>query len=148
MNFAGDVAVGYQEEVSRAPRAFDVDAEAFVRFLKKQHVGGGSHESMAVQAVGALGNGVLDHVEEMATVGGPRSGGHPLGAKREEFAALEILDLQSVLAEAGDVGGIGQKLVVVRDFKGAQAQEAVAFGQGVEVEEQLVRGALWSGRAA
>jgi hypothetical protein len=89
----------------------------------------------------ALGDGVFDYVEEVAVVGGPGGGGYAFGAEGKKCAAAEFLDLEGVLAEAGGVGGIGKEMVVVGDVERAEAEEGMAFGEGIQVEEDLVSGA-------
>src|SRR5262245_3921459 len=118
-NFAGGVAVGYKKEIGAAAGAFDVDAEAFVEFFIEQGVGfrGRVAEGMAVETVGALGDGVFDHVEDMAVVGGPGGAGYAFGAEGEEFAGAQVFDLERVLAEAGGVSGVGEKMIIVGDFE-------------------------------
>jgi len=97
---------------------------------------------MAIEAVGALGNFVFDDVEEGEIVGGPGGAGDALEAEREEFVGVEILDFEDELAETGVVRGIGEETIVVADVEGAEAEEGVAFGEGVEIEEDFLgRGA-------
>src|SRR5208283_2586278 len=60
-----------------------------------------------------------------------------LDAEREERGVVQIFDLEGVLAEAGGVGGVGEEGIVVTDFKDAEAEERVAFGEDVEIEEDL-----------
>src|SRR5208283_589541 len=69
--FAGGVAVGDQKEISAAAGALDINAETFVFFLEEENVGIVGAEDVAIEAVGALGDFVLDDVEEGETVRGP-----------------------------------------------------------------------------
>jgi len=143
-DFASGVAVGDEEEVGAAAGAFDVDAKAFVGFFIKQRVGGGIAEGMAIEAVGTFGDGVFDNVKEVVT-GRPRGTGDAFGAKGQDFAGAEVFDFEGVLTEASGIGGVGEKMVVVGDFKTAEAEEGLAFGEGVEIEEDLVAGGFLSG---
>jgi len=131
-DFAGGVAVHDEEEIGAAARAFDVDAKTFVGFFVEELVcAGGVTEGMAKESVGAFGEGIFDDVEKMAVVGGPGGGGDAFDAEGQEFGGAEIFDLEGVLAEAGGVGRVGEEMVVVGDFEGAEAEEGVALGEDV-----------------
>ena len=120
-----------EEKVGTTARALDVDAEAFIGFFEEERVGLGGTEDVAIEAVGALGDFVFDCVEESLAVGGPSSARGAFDFEGKEHVGGEILDLKCVLAEAGNVGGIGEKSVVIADVEGTEAEEAVAFGKGV-----------------
>ncbi len=92
---------------------------------------------MTIEAIGALGGLVLHGVEERAIVGGPGGAGDPLDAFGKRLGGAEILDVQGVLAEAGGVERIGQQMIVVADVEGTEAEEGVAFGQRVQVEQEF-----------
>jgi hypothetical protein len=92
--------------------------------------------------VGALGDFVFDDVEEGAVVGGPGDAGDALNAEGKKRRVLEIFDLESVLAEAGGVRGEGEEGIVVADFEDAETEEGVAFGEDIEIEEDVFRGVL------
>ena len=94
-------------------------------------VGLGGTEDVAIEAVGPLGDFVFDCVEESLVVGGPGGARGAFDFEGQECVGGEILDLKCVLAEARNVGGAGEELVVVADFEGTEAEEAVAFGEGV-----------------
>jgi len=125
------MAVDGEEKVGTAARAFDVDAEAFIGFFEEECVGFGGTEDVAIETVGALGNFVFDCVEEGLVVGSPGGARGAFDFEGQECIGGEILYLKCVLAEAGNVGGAGEELVVVADFEGTEAEEAVAFGEGV-----------------
>lgn len=128
-NFAGGVAVDDEDEISTAAGALDVNVESLVGFFIEELVGAdGLAEDVAIKAMGTLGEGIFDYIEEKAVIGGPGGGGDAFDAEGQEFGSAEILDLQRVLAEPGGVGGIGEEVVVVRDFKRAEAEEGVALG--------------------
>src|SRR6476660_4954289 len=117
-DFAGGVAVRDQEKKGSAAGAFDVQAEALVGFFKQQRVGGGGiAKAVTIETMGALGDRIFDHIEEVAVVGGPGGSGHTLGSEREEFTGSQVFDLQGVLAEPGGVGRVGEEVVVVGDFE-------------------------------
>src|SRR5208283_1979486 len=110
-------------------------------------------EDMAIEAVGALGNFVFDNIEESEIVGGPGGAGDALDTQGEEFVGeefvgVEILDFENELAETGVVRGIGEEMIVVTDIEGAETEEGMAFGKGVEVERisSLAGLAAWPGR--
>jgi hypothetical protein len=92
---------------------------------------------MAVEAVGTLGDLVFDDVEESEIVDGPSGAGDALDAQGEEFVGVEILDFEDELAETGVVRGIGEETIVVADIEGAETHEGVAFGEGVEIQEDF-----------
>ena len=121
VDFAGDVAVGEEEEVGPTAAALDINAEALVVFFEEKRVGAVGIKDVAEELVGALGDFVFDDIEEGAIVGGPGGGGDTLDAEGEEFVGAEILDFEGVLAEAGGVGGVGEEVVVVTDFEDAKA---------------------------
>jgi hypothetical protein len=137
-DFTGGVAIGDEEKVRAAAGAFDINAEALVLFLVEEGVGDAGAEDMAIEAVGALGNFVFDDVEECEIVGGPGGAGDTLDAEGEEFVGLQILDFEDELAETGVVRGIGEETIVVTDVERAEAEEGVAFGKGVEVQEDFL----------
>ena len=45
--------------------------------------------------------------------------------------------MQGVLAEAGDVDGVGQPAAVVGDVGGADGEESLTFGELVAVEDDF-----------
>src|SRR5437016_3604163 len=95
---------------------------------------------MTIEAVGTLGGFVFDCVEKGSVVGSPGDAGDACDFKWQKRVSSEIFDFECVLAEAGDVGGVGEELVVVADVKGAETEEGVAFGKGVQVQEEFVGG--------
>ena len=141
-DLAGGVTVGDEEDVSAAAAAFDVDTEALVFFLVEKRVGTVGAENVEIELVGTLSGFVFDYIEKGAIVGGPGSAGDALDAERKDRGVLEIFDLESVLAEAGGVRGEGEEGIVVADFEDAEAEEGVAFGEEVEIEEDLLGGVL------
>ena len=132
------MAIGDEEKVSAAAGALDINAEALVFFLVEEGVGDAGAEDVAIEAVGTLGDLVFDDVEEGEIVGGPGGAGDALDAERKEFVGFEILDFEDELAEAGVVRGIGEEAIVVADVEGAKAEEGVAFGESVEIEENFL----------
>ncbi len=54
-----------------------------------------------------------------------------------DFAGFEVLDVEGVLAEAGEVSGIGEPTAVVGDVGGADGEECLAFGELVAVEDDF-----------
>ena len=46
--------------------------------------------------------------------------------------------MQRVLAEAGGVGGVGEQVAVGADGQGADGHEGLAFGEDVDVEDDLL----------
>jgi len=137
-DFTGGVAIGDEEEIGAAAGAFDINAEALVFFLVEEGVGDAGAEDMAIEAVGALGNFVFDDIEESEIVGGPDGAGDALDAEGEEFVGLQILDFENELAETGVVRGIGEETIVVTDGEGAEAEEWMAFSEGIEIEEDFL----------
>ena len=105
-------------------------------------------EDVAIKAVGPLGDFVFDCVEESLVVGGPCGARDALDFEGQECVGGEILDLKCVLAEAGNVGGIGEKSVVIADVEGTEAEEAVAFGNQrvAELPGLTLRRAVGCGR--
>src|SRR6476620_2726210 len=99
-NFAGGVAVDVEYEISATARTFDVNVEALVGFFVEELVRASRiAEDVAIKAMGTLGEGIFDYVEEMAIVGGPDGGGDAFDTEGQEFGCAEIFDLQRVLAE-------------------------------------------------
>jgi hypothetical protein len=143
-DFAGGVTVGDEEEVSATSGALDINAEALVFFLVEEGVGEAGAEDMTIETVGALGDLVFNDVEEGEIIGGPGGAGDALDAEGKEFMGMEILDFEDELAEAGVVRGIGEEAIVVADVEGTKAEEGVAFGKGVEVEEDFLGGRVRS----
>jgi len=146
-DFTGGVAVGDEEDVGAAAAALDVDAEALVFFFVEEGVRAVGADDVEKELVGAFGGFVFDYVKERAIVGGPGGGGNALDAEREHCRVVEILDFEGVLAETGGVRGVGEKGIAVADFEDAEAEEGVAFGELIEIEEDLLVGSLDCGAA-
>ena len=131
-DFAGGVAVDDEDEISAAAGALDVNVEALVGFFVKELVGsGGIAESVAIETMGPLGDGIFDDEEKVAVVGGPGGGSDAFDAEGQEFERTQVFDLERVLAETGGVCGVGEEMVVVGDLERAEAEEGMALGQGV-----------------
>lgn len=96
---------------------------------------------MAEDFVLALGGLVFGGVEEGAGVGGPGEGAGALGGVGEVGPGAKgwiiTADVEGVLAEAGGVGGVGEEVAVGADREGAEGHEGVAFGELVDVEDDL-----------
>ena len=88
----------------------------------------------------ALGDLVLGDEEEGLVVRGPSHLIHPLELVGQQLARAEVLDAERVLAVAGAVGRIGEQEVVIAGLEHAEAEEFVAFGQGVLVEDDFFPG--------
>src|SRR5512137_125688 len=94
---------------------------------------------MAMEFLVSLGDLVFRDEEKGSVIGGPHDLVHPLEFVRKQLASAQVLDLERVLAITGGVGGVGQKLIVVAGNKRAHAEELVALGKSVEVEQDLFR---------
>ena len=94
---------------------------------------------MAPEPVGAL-RGILGDVEERRAVRGPGDRRDLLDALGEELAGREVLDVERVLAGAGDVHRVGQEPTVVAHRVGANREERVACGERVQVERHRLGG--------
>ncbi len=133
----GREARGAGEEVGEAPRALHAQVEERVLLLVHEVVGDRA-QPVAVEAIRALG-GILGDVEERLAVGGP---GHrhdlldPIGRK---IARPQILDVERVLAEAGDVGRVGQTMAVVAHGDGPEPEIRMPLREEVQVERHLLR---------
>src|SRR5438552_1659939 len=91
---------------------------------------------MAVESIRTLGS-ILSHVKERLVVSRPayrRDLGGPIG---KYFAATQVLDVQGVLAKAGDIEGVRQGVAIVADGINGAAQELVALGQFVQIQGDL-----------
>src|SRR6266404_2879227 len=130
-DFTRCVAGDREQKKGAAAGAFDIEAKTLVGFFVEQRVGLGCAENVAIEAVGALRGFVFDGVEEAAIIGGPGGAGDTLDSDWERFAAVQILDLQRVLAEAGGVERIGEQAIVVADRERAEAQKRMARGERV-----------------
>jgi hypothetical protein len=91
---------------------------------------------VAEELVRALGR-VLDAVEEGLVVGRPEGVDDVADVVGQILARAQVFDLERVLAVAGVVDGVGEKVPVVRDGVGAEAGVLVADGQLVQVERDL-----------
>jgi len=97
--------------------------------------------------VRALGDFIFDDIKERAIIGSPGGAGDTLDVEGEHRGICEILDFEGVLAEAGGVRGVGEEGIVVADFEDAEAEEGMAFGEAIEVQEDLL-GRILGGFAA
>ncbi len=134
------MTVGDEEDVGAAAATLDVNAEAFVFFFVEERVGAVGAEDVAIDLVRALGDFIFDDIKEGAIVGSPGGAGDTLDVEGEHGGIREILDFEGVLAEAGGVRGVGEEGIVVADFEDAEAEEGVAFGQEIQIEEDLLGG--------
>jgi len=141
-DFAGGVAVGDEEDIGAAAAALDIDAEALVFLFVEEGVGTVGADDMEKELMGAFGGFVFNDVEESAIVRGPGGRGDALDAERKLGGVVEILDFEGVLAEAGGVGGVGEQGIVVADFEDTEAEESVALGELIEIEEDLLVGGV------
>ena len=103
------LAIG-EKQIGAAAGAFDLDAEALVGFFVDEHGRAQSSQGVAIEAMRALGGFVFDGVEKRAIVGSPGGAGDALDASGERFVGAEILDLQRVLAKAGDVERVSEEM--------------------------------------
>ena len=83
---------------------------------------------------------VLHDVEEGLAVAGPGDRVHPRDLLQPIRAAAQVAHVQVVLAEARLVDRVGQLVAVVADLPTAQAEELLARGERVHVEDDLLRG--------
>src|ERR1035441_2884165 len=88
----------------------------------------------------AFGDLVLGDEEDGSVIRSPNNLVHPLELVRQQLARAEVFDVERVLAVAGAVGRVGEQAVVIARHEGAEAEEFVTFGQGVLVEDDLLRG--------
>ena len=70
---------------------------------------------------------------------GPGDGAYALDFARKGFAGFEVLDVEGVLAEAGEVDGVGEPAAIVGDVGGTDGEEGLAFGELVSVENDLLQ---------
>ena len=144
---AGGVAGRLHHHVLAVAGAARAHIEALVVVLVDQHVGGiGRAAHVAVELVLALLLLVLDGVEESEIVGRPYHRAHALHGARQQLPGLQILDVQGILAEPGEVHRVGQPSAVIADVDGADGEEGVSLGQRVAVEDDLFFGILLGAR--
>ena len=70
-------------------------------------------------------------------VGGPGHGGDAGGGVGEGLSVAQIFHLQPVLAEAGEIDGVGEQVVVVADGEAAEADKFPVLAEHVEVEQNF-----------
>src|ERR1700730_988361 len=102
---------GENEEIGAAGTLY-FESEALVGFFIEQRMRLGSAQDVPVKPVGALGDFVLDGVEERAIVRGPGSAGDPLDALGQDLARAQVFHLQRVLTEPGGVDRVGEEMIV------------------------------------
>ncbi len=124
------MALDGEEKVGTAAGALDVDAEAFINFFKQECVGLGGTEDVAVETMGTLRDFVFNRIEESFVVGGPGGAGDACGSERDKGVGSEVFDLERVLAETRDVGGVSEESVVVANVEDIESEKGVAFGEG------------------
>src|ERR1035437_1060241 len=88
----------------------------------------------------ALGDLVFGDEEEGLVVRGPNDLVHPLELVGQQLARAEVFDVERVLTVAGAVGRIGEQEVVIAWLEHAEAEEFVALGQRVLVEDNFLPG--------
>src|SRR5204863_5716498 len=111
-------AVGSEEEELAAARAPHPEAEQLVRLLVEEIVGGGA-EAVPPEPVRTLGV-VFGDVEERGASRRPRHRADFFGAVGKHLPREEILHVERVLTEAGNVDRIGEPTAVVADRIGAE----------------------------
>ena len=137
--FAGVLGFNLENQVLAVARLADADIVEFVLLVVEQ-IEFGRAEDVAEQFVAAFGDVVLGGQEERLVVGGPGHGGDARGGVGEGLPVAQILHLQGVLAEAGVIDGVGQKILVVGDHEAAEADEFPVLAEGVEVEQNFFGG--------
>src|SRR5882724_10544969 len=85
-----------------------------------------------------LGDFVFGDEEESFIIGGPSNLINALEFFRHQFTGAKIFDLQGVLAITGRVGGEGQEVVIIAGQGNCNTEEFMAFGEGVEVEDNFL----------
>ena len=134
------VAAGFEDHEFAVAGAACADVKAFVVVLIDEDIFAvGRVERVAKKLELALLFLVFDGIEKCGVVGSPGDGTDPVNFTREGFAGFEVLDVERVLAEAGDVSGVGEPAAVVGDVGGADGEECLAFGELVAVEDDLFR---------
>jgi hypothetical protein len=134
----GGVGGGDEEQDLRAAGAEDLEIESLVRLGENEfglRIGEGFHPVKLRRAFRM----VLLGEEEGAGVRGPGHGDRLLERAIPQLAGDEILDLQTVLAEAGVVGGIREERAIVAHQARAQGHERPPRGEIVDVEHGLER---------
>ena len=94
-------------------------------------------EPVAVELIRVLRRLVVNDVEERLVVGRPRRRRNALGDLRR-LARPQVFDVERVLAEAGRVGRVGQKVRVRGHVEDADGHEGVTLRHLVEVEQHLL----------
>src|ERR1019366_3308300 len=135
----GVLGFNFENQVLAVARLFDADIVELVLLVVEQ-IEFGRAEDVAEQLVAAFGDVVFGGQEERLVVGGPGHGGDAGGGVGEGLPVAQILHLQGVLAEAGVIDGVGEKILVVGDHQGAETDELVVFAEGVEVEQNFFGG--------
>jgi hypothetical protein len=119
-------------------RARHAEAEALVLLVVQQHIVFLA-DDVSIDTVGTLG-GIGDRVEERLVVGGPRHRRDLFDRTLEHRPGAQILHRQSIFAEAGIVGRIGEQVAVVADALRADAHVLLALRELVDVEINLFGG--------
>ena len=131
------LALAAEKQVALVERLADADVEQLVGLLVQQLVRADGTDGVAPQAIGALGR-VHRHVVERAAVVRPRRRRDLLDRPGIDDAGDEVLDVERVVAAAGEVGRVGEPVRVARDGSEAEAKERLAARELVQVEQRLV----------
>src|SRR5690348_13387983 len=88
----------------------------------------------------AFGDFIFGDEEQGFVVGGPGDFIDALELFGEQLAGAEVLDLQSILAVTGGVGGVGEQVIVVAGQRDGDIEEFVPLGQCVYIENDFLPG--------
>ncbi len=132
-------AVGRDEDVLPAPRPLHADIVEDVVLLKHLDVLLPRRaDHMPPDGVPALG-GIGGHIEERLIVVRPRRPVPDVGDLVDDLTGLEILDVERVFPEGGEIFEVQQGLTIGADIDAAQRVELLPLRQGVLVEVHFLR---------
>ena len=127
-----------QADVAAVRRATDLQVEGLVFFLEQQRVRPGLPEPMSPQPVAAFGI-VGSQVKQGSAVGSPYRAGGLLDLQRQCLTADDVFGEQLKIARTGFIQGVEKPLSIGADGDSADRQELARAGQGIQVEQHLLR---------
>ena len=144
-DFVGGVRTGLDKDVLAVAGAAYAEVEALVGFFVDEVRAAGREdgvfgEGVAEKLVLALGLLVFGGEEDGGGVGCPDEGADAFFCVGEVLASLQVAEAEGVLAEAGVIGRVGEHEAVGADGHSADRHEGLAFGELVDVEEDLFGG--------